>query len=249
MIFPSISSVGRTDAMTSSTMRFVFSSMTPRNDRGDDPAAFLLGGAFGGDLESLQVDALLELLAERGGQPLLADLLAEQHRVDRALHLLERDELGHGNRVVLGPVLLQQRRIQNEIAVELLVQDLLAEEVLRPVEVSGDRPRLQDPVDSPASGSLLAARLFALGELAREWLGEMSGQIDDRDLPLAAGLTDARELHGHVAEKERRHEKRRDPERLGADALQVLAADDGKDFFPVHAFLTRSCGSLPCLPP
>ena len=30
MIFPSISSVGRTDAITSSTMRFVFSSMTPR---------------------------------------------------------------------------------------------------------------------------------------------------------------------------------------------------------------------------
>src|SRR6266542_900657 len=116
-IFPSINSVGRTEAMMTSTIRLLFSSMTPfkfcmpyirkveymmtvKMMTAKMPAPFSSAVPFSVTLNALTRDPRFQ-----------------ENVVERPLELVGCDELRHAGRVKLGGVLLQELGIDDQVAI------------------------------------------------------------------------------------------------------------------------------------
>ena len=109
-------------------------------DRREDAGALLLRRALLGDLEGLQVDALLEL-APRAPAEARAPRSSRcrQDVVHGALELVHGDEVRDGRRVVLDAAPSRAGRVEDQVAVDLLGEDLLAQGLLGGVEAARDR--------------------------------------------------------------------------------------------------------------
>ena len=99
------------------------------------PAPFSSEVPFSVTLNVLKSTRFSSSPARSAGRPRSCDLLAHPDAVDRALELVQGDEVRDRRRVVLDLVLLELLRLEDEIAVDLLVEDLLAQRLLRRLEV------------------------------------------------------------------------------------------------------------------